>query len=243
MASTQNYLPQSLNRLVEGVNNDTHIDSSRLAHIIRQADLKKEDFLSKSSFNHASNESYGRTRIYEGRNFSIYIMSWSPGDFTAIHSHGSSDWGAVYFFGDINHRLYHASGNKIELIEKGLVPEGTIAPVNGSLVHAMGNSAEKPVMTLHIYGWSHQGSNANDNSLIYELEKNQIRITDGSAFINIKNELCKSTKRGIITNTETVIDYFEIIYPFYKKNRITRMDEYIQKILKNPELFELHLTL
>jgi hypothetical protein len=87
------------------------------------------------------------------------------------------------------------------------------------------------------YGWDQEHSNANDNALVYELEKKQIRITNGSAFINIREEFCKETEKGIITNTETITDYFEIIHPFYKKNGITAMDDYIAEVLKNPELY------
>jgi hypothetical protein len=164
-------------------------------------------------------------------------MSWVPGDFTAIHSHGSSEWGAVYFLGEVNHRLYRADKNKIELVQKGIVPEGFIAPVVGSLVHAMGNLATKPVMSLHIYGLNRPKSNANDDSLVYELEKKQIRTTDGSAFLNISEELCKKTEKGIITNTETVTDYFEIIRSFYQRNKLDNITSYIDKILRNPDLY------
>jgi cysteine dioxygenase len=239
MTTTENKLPNSLKRIIAGIENDKHIDCERLLEIIRQNIPENADFLPFNKFDHPVNESYGRNNIYEGRNFSVYLMSWTPGDFTAIHSHGKSDWGAVYFFNDINHRLYSAAGKKIELAQKGVVTAGSIVPVSGELVHAMGNLGKSPILTLHIYGMNQQKSNANDNSFVYELEKKQIRTTDGSAFINIREELCKKTDKGIISNAETITDYFEIISSFYRKNKLTQMVNYIQKVLLSPELYML----
>jgi hypothetical protein len=237
MTETKSYYPKSLLRIIEGIECSKLIDCNVLVDIVRQSKLNDADFLPYNRFDHAIWQSYGRNNIFIGTNYSIFLMSWSAGDFTGIHSHGLSDWGAVWFFGNMDHRLYNASGKKIELVQKGIVPEGSVVPVKGNLVHAMGNLGSKPVFTLHIYGWSQPKSNANDNSLVYELEKKQIRTTDGSAFINIDEKLCKKTEKGIITNTETVTDFFEIINPFYIRNKNKKMDNYIKKVLINPELY------
>lgn len=237
MKTTSTELPKSLKKIIAGIENEKNIDCSRLLELIKQNIPENADCLPFNKFEHPVCDSYGRNNIYEGKNFSIYIMSWAPGDFTAIHSHGLSDWGAVYFFSDINHRLYTASGNKVELAQKGIVPAGTIVPVSGDLVHAMGNLGKSSVITLHIYGLNQQKSNANDNSFVYELEKKQIRTTDGSAYINIREELCKRTDKGIVSNAETVKDYFEIISSYYRKNKLTPMVNYIQKVLLSPELY------
>ena len=238
MFTTINKLPVSLVRIIDGIEKDDLIDNDKLVELIKQNELNEEDFLPLSDFGHSADESYGRTLVYEGANFSIYLMSWAKGDFTAIHSHGQCDWGAVYFLGDVDHRLYKASENRIELVQKAVVPKGTTVPVKGNLVHAMGNLRENPSMSLHIYGWEKAESNANDNAFVYELEKKQIRVTNGSAFINISDEFCRETEKGIVTNTDTVKDYFEIIHPYYKKNKINSMDNYIAEVLKQPELYE-----
>jgi hypothetical protein len=236
MVSAGLKLPDSLIRIVKGIEKDLLMNCHKLVDLIKQEELKEEDFLPLSYFGHPSDESYGRTIAYEGTNFSIYLMSWGQGDFTAIHSHGLCDWGAVYFLGDVDHRLYNASGKSIELVQKAIVAKGITVPVKGNLVHAMGNLHENPVMSLHIYGWDQAKSNANDNALVYELEKNQIRTTNGSAFLNIKEEFCRETETGIETNSDTITDYFEIILPFYKKNKISQMTDFIEEVLKKPEL-------
>jgi hypothetical protein len=227
----------ALQSLIDNIEDRKIIDNTSLVEIIKQANLKESDFLKYSQFNHGITESYGRNKVYEGANFSIYIMSWSTGDFTAIHSHGYCAWGAVYFFGDTSHRLYKASGNKIELVNKGVVPKGTIAPVTGNLVHAMGNDGQSPVMTLHVYGSDNGTSNANDDSLVYELEKKRISTTSGEAYLNLEPERIKQTVSGISTNVETITDYFRILLPYYRKTQNQQTVKHLEDILRNPQLY------
>jgi predicted metal-dependent enzyme (double-stranded beta helix superfamily) len=213
------------------------IDNSFLVALLKEANLNAENFHIYQNYKHDAALSYGRTVAYEGRNFIIYVMSWAPGDFTAIHSHGYSDWGSVVFFSDTNHNLYHADGHKISLAEKSIIPKGSIVPVNGNLVHAMGNLTDRPFITLHIYG-SHQAlSNANDFSLVYEIEKKQIRTTNGSAYINISEENCKKTDHGLVTNVETLVDYLQIILPYYKRNKLNSAIKKIEDYLIDPESY------
>jgi cysteine dioxygenase len=219
------------------IESSQRIDNTFLIALLKGAKLKAEDFRKYRNFNHDPALSYGRKVVYEGRNFIIYIMSWAPGDFTAIHSHGYSEWGAVAFFSDTNHRLYEANGNRITLAEKGIIPDGSIVPVKGDFVHAMGNLTATPYITLHIYGSSKPVSNANDSSLVYEIEKKQVRTTAGAAYINITEDLCKKTEKGLVTNIETLVDHLQIILPYYKKNKLSSMVKKIEGYLSDPESY------
>ncbi|MCX6231569.1 MAG: cysteine dioxygenase family protein [Bacteroidetes bacterium] len=230
-------LSPSLQRLLEGIENNNITDSNRLVSLMKALKLNADDFNAYTFFDHSITESYGRKKIYEGENFVIFLMSWAVGDFTAIHSHGNTDWGGVYFCDDINHRLYQVENNNIELKDSSIIPAGTIVAVNGSLVHAMGNLSNKPLKSLHIYGSNQKISNANDFSRVYELEKNQIRTTDGAAYININENKCKETEVGLYTTKDTILDYFSIILPFYKKNKLNDMADYIEAVMKNPDLY------
>jgi hypothetical protein len=228
---------KSIQSVIAEIQKYNNLDNNRLVEIIEKAKVTVDDVKPFGNINHSTSESYGRTKIFEGKNFVMYLMTWNSGDFTAIHNHGLSDWGAVCFFSDTNHRSYKADGNKIELTGIGIIPKGTIATVTGSLVHAMGNLTENPIFTLHIYGSNNSIGNANDNSFVYELEKKQIRTTTGSAYINIDSKFCKKVETGIITNEETITDYFTIIQNYYKRNNISDMTEYLEAVLKNPELY------
>lgn len=224
-------------KLVNEIKNCKLIDNNKLIEILKNSNLKAEDFLKYSDFNHHPSLSYGRNKIYEGTNFTMFLMSWGKSDYTAIHSHGLSDWGAVYFFNGIDHRLYNISDNKIILADKSQIPAGAVVPVQGNLIHAMGNIGSQPLMTLHIYGSNNSISLANDNSKVYELEKKQIRVTNGAAYINIENELCKQNLPGIETNPETLTDYLQTILHFYKRINSETMIKNIETILANPAVY------
>ena len=239
MKSNTAELPESLTILINFLENVQEIDCDKLTTFLKSIEMRSADYLPFNYFDHPVNESYGRNKISEGRNYSIFLMSWAPGDFTAIHSHGLSDWGAVCFFGDTTHRLYKADGNRIELVQKGIVPAGTVVPVTGNLVHAMGNMGDNPIMSLHIYGSDNSLSNANDDSEIYEIEKHRVSTTNGSAFLNSEDKFIKKWEKGIVSNSETISDYFEIIKTYYSRNKIVHMADYIDLILRKPELFSL----
>jgi hypothetical protein len=104
-------------------------------------------------------------------------------------------------------------------------------------VHAMGNLRKKPVMSLHFYGSDNNTSNANDDSSVYELEKRRIRTTDGTAFLNISDHLCKATIEGLTADTNTTEDYFSIIRPFYLKNGNTGIVSYIDSVLNERKTY------
>jgi cysteine dioxygenase len=213
------------------------VDNQFLVALLKDAGLKESDFQKYQNFNHDITQSYGRTIVFEGRNFIIYVMSWAPGDFTAIHSHGYTDWGSVVFFADTNHNLYHVNGNEIILAEKTIIPKGSIVPVKGNFIHAMGNLTDSPFITLHIYGSDKTISNANDFSRVYEIEKMQIRTTNGAAYLNISEDYCKKTNRGLTTNVETLVDYLQIILPYYKRIKYDMAVKMIEAYLKDPELY------
>lgn len=227
----------SIKELASIIENSCITDSEALLNLIKESGILKEDISEFSQFDHDAKLSYGRLRVHEGSNFSIYVMSWSPGDFTAIHSHGISDWGAVCFFGNIDHRLYKFDNNNLELLQKSIVPKGTVAPVSGSLIHAMGNLSQDFVETLHIYGSNKGISNSNQDSLVFELEKKIARITSGSAFINMEKENYKDSITGFNTNFETIIDYFTILIPYYKRNKNDSMVSYLEAIISEPKLY------
>ena len=95
MRINQERLPASLEGIIKSIDGTRFMDSHILSETIKLAGMKAEDYLRLSNFNHEISLSYGRNLIYQGLNYSIYLMSWAPGDFTAIHSHGVSQWGAV----------------------------------------------------------------------------------------------------------------------------------------------------
>lgn len=231
--SNLNSLPDQIRTLINQLEKDNNLSNETLVQRLKKQDLADSDFVDFADFNHSPELSYGRTKLYQGLNFVIYLMSWAEGDFTAIHNHGQSDWGAVCFLGEMNHRLYTKENGTLKVADKSIIPAGTIVPVNGDLIHAMGNLAKTPSLTLHIYGSNRNLSLPNTTSHIYELEKKRVRITLGEAYIdgfqNISDPL-----EAVVTNEESLIDYLKIILPFYQKNHKAEMENYIKTVLNNP---------
>jgi len=97
-----------------------------LKKIVISEDIQFNDLIQYAQFKHSLSESYGRMPIYKADKFSIYVMSWLAGDFTAIHSHGHSDWGIVINYGKTSHRVYSMGNNYLKLIQKSTLPVGHI---------------------------------------------------------------------------------------------------------------------
>jgi len=230
-------MPSSLKKIILEIKKHKTLDSNILIDIIKQANVTTEDLNQLNSYNHITTESYGRNKIFETTNFAIFVMSWSPSDFTAIHSHGHSEWGAVLFPYETNHRLYDVKDNFVKLVQSAIIPKGTIVPVNGKLVHAMGNLTDKGIQTLHIYGTNNENGLTVEDSVVYEIEKQQRSTTYGSAFININEIYCKNVEKGLQTDVETLKDYLSIVLPFYQKNKLYEQVSLIEKYSRKPELY------
>ena len=210
-------LPDSVRKIAEYLHGNFSMNNDLLVEFVKQAGVSAKDILPFAQFDHPADESYGRMQIVKDKNFGIYIMTWNYGDFTAIHSHGHSEWGVVYFMGDAEHRVYEADDKSVFLKQKEILKQGTIAPVCGNLVHAMGNLNKKSIQTLHIYGSNTYTGAITEDSLVYELQHNVIRKSYGPAFINMRSEHYKNENFGIKTNNETLNDYTELIKPFTQR--------------------------
>ncbi|MEA2042082.1 MAG: cysteine dioxygenase family protein [Bacteroidota bacterium] len=182
--------------------------------------ITEEELTGFSNFNHCPSESYGRQELYKADNYGIYVMSWNPGDFTAIHSHGHSEWGAVYFLGNAEHRVYRAEGNTLKLMIAEIIKKKSIAPVCGQMVHAMGNLSDRSFLTLHIYGSNTYKGAITEDSIIYEPDKNRRRTTVGPAFLNISDRFCKHDQAGIVNDEATRQDFKNFSKAFFSRNNI-----------------------
>jgi cysteine dioxygenase len=128
------YLPESLSSIVSQLEKLNSPDAEQLKSIVSKANVSAEDLHPFRFFDHPSEQSYGRTLIYTSKNFMILSISWAPGDFSAIHSHGDTEWGVLCFFGDCEHRLYEEKGNTLRLVKKSIIPEGSpLSPLKGTI--------------------------------------------------------------------------------------------------------------
>lgn len=210
-------IPNSISKIINELNSHRLIDNALVADIVSQANLSTTDLAEFHSFNHPNSESYGRRLIYDNGNYKILIMSWRSGDFTAIHNHGYTEWGCVYFFGEATHRLYSISDDELRISQKDSFRNGQIVSVCGSLTHIMGNLSPNNFTTLHIYGSNTRKKDFSKDTIVYLPEMDKQVTTMGSAYLNMDKQLILSERPLIKTSLEVVADYFSLIKSFYER--------------------------
>lgn len=234
----KNNLPSRLKKIISYINVCENISSSLVADVLSIIKLSAYDFIPFANFAHPDSESYGRNLIFESEKFKILLMSWRPGDYTAIHNHEHTEWGCIHFFGNTAHRLYEIKNGCMKLMRNDSFEKRRTVTVNSELIHLMGNSGTENFMTLHFYeSGAHKIKN---NAKIYIPEQKKMVTTSGSAYINMKKELILSEEQLCKIEPETLRDYFKLVKPFYERNKLKETVSKINSYLNKPTLFNLN---
>ncbi len=176
-------LSSTVKHLVQQIQKYRPKNNPEIASIVRRYPISREEVLPFNNFTHPANESYGRRQLYANNNFCIYLMSWSPGDFTAIHDHGTTQWGCVLALDDFAHRLYQFKENKLVLKDNTSFLKGQIASVHRDVIHMMGNPGKKRALSIHIYGTNEPDSKVAQQSRIFYPEIRKMTYTEGAAYL------------------------------------------------------------
>lgn len=223
---------KNIERLIKDIKHQNYLTNPLVSEIVESNRITENDVAQFVSYNHSPNESYGRQLIYDNGNFKILLMSWNSGDFTAIHNHGYTEWGCVYFFGEATHRLYSVTNDELKIVQKDNFHKGQTASVCGDLTHIMGNSSSESFTTLHIYGSNTRNNDVSKDAIVYLPELDKEVTTMGSAFLNMDKQLILSEKPLIKVCNEVVADYFSLIKPFYERNGLVSILKNMEKGLK-----------
>jgi cysteine dioxygenase len=176
-------LPASVKRLIQVIESGKPASSKELAVIVKQNMLIRDELLHLNDFDHPRHLSYGRRQLFENDTFCIYLMSWCPGDFTAIHDHGTTQWGCVLALDDFAHRLYYFKNEKLVLKDDKPFLKGQTASVYSDVIHMMGNNSRQNALSVHIYGTNEPGKKVAQHSRIFYPEINRMTITMGAAYL------------------------------------------------------------
>jgi predicted metal-dependent enzyme (double-stranded beta helix superfamily) len=210
-------LPHSISRIIGELNRVPELNNETLNNIVLKAEISENDFKGLKRFDHPENLSYGRQELYCNERFKILLMSWRANDFTAIHNHGATEWGCVFFMGSATHRIYEIENERLVLKRKDIFQSGQTADVCGNFIHIMGNSGAENFMTLHIYGSDSDTEDNESLAKIYAPEHNKIFYTHGEAYLNISNELITGKKYFDRIDPEALADYLLLVKPFYER--------------------------
>ncbi|PKP01894.1 MAG: hypothetical protein CVU14_04345 [Bacteroidetes bacterium HGW-Bacteroidetes-9] len=214
---------KNIERLIKDIKHQNYITNPLVSEIVESNRITENDVAQFVSYNHLPNESYGRQLIYDNGNFKILLMSWKSGDFTAIHNHGYTEWGCVYFFGEATHRLYSVTNDELKILQKDNFHKGKTASVCGDLTHIMGNSSSESFTTLHIYGSNTRNNDVSKDAIVYFPELDKEVTTMGSAYLNMDKQLILSEKPLIKVSDDVVSDYFSLVKPFYERNGLFQL--------------------
>lgn len=169
----------------------THLESlqptkaSQIVSLLKEFEIPKEDLLDYADFDHDPADSYGRRMVYKGPNYEVMLMSWNQGDFSAIHDHGHTIWGAVKIFGKAEHATFRWEDENLSTLARWQVSSGDVLGVGHSLVHQMGNKDQPSFISLHVYGCTEIQDSITGEARIFDLDNEKIQRVNGGAFFNL----------------------------------------------------------
>lgn len=187
---------RSLEKLIHLLGETSDFKPSEVVKAIKQAGITIEELLPWADFNHPNTDSYGRKLVYKDPRFEIMVMSWNPGDFSAIHDHGHTQWGAVQIFGEAEHATFRVDDYEIHTLARWMVEPGDIIGVSHSLTHQMGNPGNEPFLSLHVYGCRNEHEHITGESRIYDLENSTIQRTSGGVFFALESDAIEVVEKG-----------------------------------------------
>lgn len=181
MTSLDNY-PRRLQTLIEQLQETRRLTPQTVTQMVQAAQISAYDLMRWADFNHPIADSYGRKMVFDGGHFEVMVMSWLPGDISAIHDHGGTQWGAVQCFGYGEHYIYQLKGSTLSTLESAPYSPGMVRSVSNDLIHQMGNAGDQPFLSLHVYGNGKATGNITGNARIFDLLEGTIQYTDGGVF-------------------------------------------------------------
>ena len=185
-------LSESLTGLISRLEELQPTKPSQIVRLVKEAEVSKEDLMPFADFEHPGKDSYGRRLVYKGPNYEVMVMSWNSGDFSAIHDHGYTMWGAVQIFGNAEHATFRWEDEHMSTLARWVMEAGDVVGVGRSLVHQMGNNDEAPFVSLHVYGHVNALENITGEARIFDLHRQEVQRVNGGAFFNLKeNEIVK----------------------------------------------------
>ncbi|MEO1082778.1 MAG: cysteine dioxygenase family protein [Acidobacteriota bacterium] len=189
-------LSENIRCLIEAVEACEELTPVRTRQLLEEATLSASDLAPWADYDHPSEDSYGRKMLFDGGCFELMVMSWAPGDMSAIHDHGFTQWGAVRLFGDAEHAMFKVSDGEMRTVERAVYPEGSVVAVSHDMVHQMGNRGDQPFLSLHLYGCYEREGDVTAEARLYELDRGEVCRTSGGVFFDLPEAAVLRSEKG-----------------------------------------------
>ena len=200
--STTESFPPSLQALIKQLNTLREPSSDELIQCIASCHIQASDLIPWATPQHPPTESYGRQLVWHGGHVEVMVMTWLPGDYSAIHDHGSALWGAVQCFGEARHQSFELRGNRIAFKSDQPFAPRQIRGIKPGLIHQMGNSGLTTLLSLHVYGTSNPCSNITGSARVFNVAEGCIQTTDGGVFFDLPIEQVLSCQKGLCADVQ-----------------------------------------
>lgn len=197
-------LPLSLAKLIETLRNQPNLSPDLARQCLLAAGIQAEDLMPWATFDHPATDSYGRRLVYETDTFEIMVMSWVPGDWSAIHDHGCAQWGAVQCFGAAEHYAYRLKDRQLQAQPAEHYTPGSVQAIDRHLIHQMGNPGPHQFLSLHLYGCDRPCHPITGNARIFDLLEGCVHYTQGGAFFCLPEEQITRRQSGICGDYQTI---------------------------------------
>ncbi|WP_053068578.1 cysteine dioxygenase family protein [Synechococcus sp. WH 8020] len=200
--STTEPFPPSLKVLIKQLNTLREPSSAELIQCIASCHIQASDLIPWATPQHPPTESYGRQLVWHGSHVEVMVMTWLPGDHSAIHDHGSALWGAVQCFGEAQHQSFGLQGNVISHKANQPFAPQQIRLIEPGLIHQMGNTGQSTFLSLHIYGTSSRCSKITGSARIFNVAEGCIQTTDGGVFFDLPEDQVLSCRTGLTADRQ-----------------------------------------
>lgn len=198
-------LAVSIQQLIENIKTLQPFSSLGLKRILEASLVSSKELSVYSDFNHPIQDGYGRKLIYDGGYFEVMCMSWNPGDMSAIHDHGYTQWGAVKVFGTADHGVYSFKDNVIDIHKRETLLSGDVRPVSHGFIHQMGNITDTPFLSLHIYGCEDRIGGVTDEARCFDLFDQTINYVSGGVFYHLPQDTILHKTYGVRTSADVLL--------------------------------------
>jgi len=195
-AQDLNELPPSIRRLIDRIEEEAPLTPAKTKSLLEESAITADDLEPWADYDHPDTDSYGRKMIWDGGHFELMAMSWRPGDYSAIHDHGHTQWGAVKLFGNVEHAIFSLKNGQLETMDRSTYPTGSVMAVAHDLVHQMGNVGQPPYLTLHLYGCDDREGGITADARIFELDEEKIQFTSGGVFFSLPEKAIERRESG-----------------------------------------------
>ncbi len=147
-------------------------------------ELAAEAAVARPDAVHDEEDSYGRDIFLATPFLEILVMTWKPGDYSAIHDHGTAEWGLVLVLDEYEHARFTATDGVLTTVSRDIRPRLDLNRVTPSLIHQMGNVGSSTMRSVHVYGRSDASVSdaVTADTHLYAPWQSTTTVTDGPAF-------------------------------------------------------------